>query len=41
MELPDIYEQPKYTDQERWLSGRIYLLEIWTRQVIKDLDVLQ
>ena len=39
--MPDIFETDLRTELERRLSGRIYLLDICLRQLVRDMDVLQ
>ena len=41
MEVPDIFETNQHTELERRLSGRIYLLDICLRQLVRDMDILQ
>eukprot|EP00439_Symbiodinium_sp_Y106_P014761 s3626_g2.t1 len=41
MEVPDIFETDLRTELERRLSGRIYLLDICLRQLVRDMDILQ
>ena len=41
MEVPDIFETNLRTELERRLSGRIYLLDICLRQLVRDMDILQ
>ena len=39
--MPDIFETSQHTDMERRLSGRIYLLDLCLRQMVRDMDILQ
>ena len=39
--MPDIFETNLRTELERRLSGRIYLLDICLRQLVRDMDILQ
>ena len=39
--MPDIFETNQHTELERRLSGRIYLLDICLRQLVRDMDILQ
>ena len=39
--MPDIFETDLRPELERRLSGRIYLLDICLRQLVRDMDILQ
>ena len=38
MNLAEVYREDTYTPQERWLASQECLLEVWARQMCRDLQ---